>query len=454
MCYPPPVRRNLSRFAARLGAALLAALGPDPAAARTGLLAIGDSLTAEYRYVPDYGTVTVPGWQSMSWFEILGALRPAVFDLGGYRPLDSPWDTVRLYGYENNWAVPGAEAEDWRNYWSDPLNPFFPFVVRFPGSPVTQPTLEEIIADEAEVIVLFLGANDIREDYTRIAEGGDPEDLLDEIEADIGWIIGRIRSVNPTIPVVLANVPDLGAAPAKKEDHPDPVERARVSAAVAALGGRLAALASARGIGFADIRSQTAALIAGEPYYFGAVRFEDAADPDNDPGFLFCRDGFHPNLAAQIGIANAILAGLNARYGTPFQPISAAEALAFLGIDPDQPYADWAESFGLAGSPMGADPDGDRRTNLEEYAMGSSPAAPGGTPAAEIAWPGGAAEFRWRPDPARERHVRAVPETSDDLAGWEPAEEGEPLPDGTRVFRPVPGESRRFFRLRFEILPP
>src|ERR1700754_410241 len=71
-------------FAMKTGAIfLLMALACTAAGAPT--VAIGDSLTAEYDTIPEnsgfpdeataYAEVTVPGWVSMSWVEILARLR-------------------------------------------------------------------------------------------------------------------------------------------------------------------------------------------------------------------------------------------------------------------------------------------------------------------------------------------------------------------------------------------
>src|SRR5438045_847654 len=82
------------------------------------VIALGDSLTAEYDTNPDipgfpteataYAEVTVPGWVSMSWVEIVAQLRPDDFNFGKYKKLSDPWPPPRLSGYELNWAIPGV----------------------------------------------------------------------------------------------------------------------------------------------------------------------------------------------------------------------------------------------------------------------------------------------------------------------------------------------------------
>src|SRR5688572_2522088 len=72
------------------------------------VVTIGDSLTAEYDTIPDipgfpteataYAEVTVPGWVSRSWVEVLAKLRPNDFEFGGVRSLSNPWPIPRLSG--------------------------------------------------------------------------------------------------------------------------------------------------------------------------------------------------------------------------------------------------------------------------------------------------------------------------------------------------------------------
>lgn len=356
-------------------------------AGRVQCVVIGDSLSAEYLGVPEYGLLTVAGWQSQSWVEVLAERRSAQLDFGGYQPLQSMWDLVRLYGYEFNWAVPGAEAEDYRRYWSDPLNPFYPFLA---DNFVVYPTLDDHLRDVAEAVVVFLGGNDIREDYGRIAGGGSYTALVAEVRAAVEWIIGRIRARDSNVPVVLATVPDLGASPAMKADYPDPVARARVSLAVAALNAEYAALATRYGLKLADVCALTRDLIAGQTIYYGAVPMIDAADPDNNPRYLFCRDGFHPNRAGQIRIANTILAAMAAATGKALPPVGDAEALAMLGLNPDLPYYEWIAGFAVGGSTgMLADADGDGATNLAEYAFSTGPDNGSATPGPTLAVAGG-----------------------------------------------------------------
>src|SRR5687767_12847575 len=92
--------------------ALASGTASSPAA---NVVAIGDSLTAEYDTLPDvsgfpteataYAEVTVDGWESMSWVEIVAKLRPDDFNFGRFRDLDSPWPPPRLSGYALNWGI-------------------------------------------------------------------------------------------------------------------------------------------------------------------------------------------------------------------------------------------------------------------------------------------------------------------------------------------------------------
>jgi hypothetical protein len=73
-------------FALALSAVLTAARAAN-------VVAIGDSLTAEYEIIPNvpgfsseataYAEVTVAGWESMSWVEVLARVQRAQWNFGG-----------------------------------------------------------------------------------------------------------------------------------------------------------------------------------------------------------------------------------------------------------------------------------------------------------------------------------------------------------------------------------
>ncbi len=454
----PPLRSGVAiwrpgRPVALLTACLAAAMA-NPSHGAIDLIAIGDSLTADYTDYgdfQDYGDVTVPGWRSRSWYEVLALTRGGVIGVGGYA---SNWDLVRSSGYEYDWATPGVTAADVRYRWSSTdLGNWLTFY------PIYNNTLQNHLQNRAEAVSILLGANDFNDAYGAIANGADPSGLIGRVTSDIQWVINRVQSAKSTLPIVLVSIPDLGATPDVRASVPDPAKRAIVAAAIERVNSNLQAMAVAEGIAFADIYPVTRDLVQGQTLYFGAVDLIYASDPDNNPRFLFCRDGFHPNTCAQAKMANVILGALNQRYGFGFAPILNSEALALLGINPDQPYLDWIAGFGVSRRGMGDDAESDGAENLLEYALfGGDPSRPGGHAPLEGVLGDGpdgpVLTLTFRPDPAHARHVRITAESSRDMMAWEPVGDLSQNPDGswTAVIAAAPAPA--FLRLRVRVIPP
>lgn len=425
-----------------------------PSRGAIDLVAIGDSMTAEYTDLDgfqDYGDVTVPGWQSRSWYEVLALTRAGAIGVGGS---SSNWDLVRSGGHEYNWATPGATAADVRHRWSSTS---FENLLTFYG-PYNY-TLEDHLENDAEAAAILLGANDFNNAYGTIANGSSPSDLIAQVVADIQWVVNRVQGAKSSLPIVLVSVPDVGATPDVRAAFPDPIKRARVTAAIETVNSNLQAIAAAEGIAYADIYALTRDIGLGQVLYFGAVDLINAGDPDNNPRYLFCRDGFHPNTSAQTKIANIIIGALNARYGFGVPIIQNSEALALLDIDPDQPYFDWLAAFGVSKKGMLADPDADGSKNLIEYALlGGDPARPGGHAplmAVRTTTQGGSQlTLTYHPDPAHARHVRISAECSRDLIAWDTAVDLSPNADGSWIASISADLSPVFLRLRIEIIGP
>jgi len=71
-----------------------------------------------------------PGWESMSWVEVLGRLRSDAANLGGYDTKLLGWGPLRFSGYECNFAIPGFEASQFEqvvnsSIFSDPQYLFY-----------------------------------------------------------------------------------------------------------------------------------------------------------------------------------------------------------------------------------------------------------------------------------------------------------------------------------------
>jgi len=376
-------------------AGLLILTGTLPSRGDT-VVTLGDSLTAEYldlenfadKYpidgidfeATDYAKVTHrdPKWEAMSWVEVLGRLRSFQFEFGEWR---NSWGIPRLGGFERNWAVPGAKASQYEEFMTTGFssNPFF-FGLRIP--------LDNQLKSGTDRVVIWLGANDLREKYGSIYSQPDAskrtpivDSLKNGLIDDLRQIIDHVKSRNSKIEIVVGNLPDLGAAPKiiadfpNTPDVPNDSDRSFVTAATESINAAIATLADEEEIGLADIYTITKDLIANKPFYYGAIQFTSAGDADNNPHFLFTRDEFHPNTALQIQIARAFIKAFNATFDAGIPLVTQAESLKLLNISPREPYHQWIDPIIADVKQRGLlkDPDADGMTNLLEYAFAMQP---------------------------------------------------------------------------------
>lgn len=403
---------------------------------------LGDSLSAEYDSIgaisgftnlpTAYADITVSGWESMSWVEVLAELRPGDFDFGGERGLTSSWGIPRLSGFEYNWGIPGSTAAQYEDFISS-LGWFF-----------VRQDLRAQLEGPADRVVIWLGANEFRGNYGNLYDGGSSASLINGLIDDLSQIIDYVKDRKSGLQIVLANIPDIGATPSKIAAHPDPAKRALVTAATVAANQAIAQLASQKQVALADVYAQSARLVADEPAYFGAIEIINDEEEDNDPHFHFTRDGLHPNTASQIEIARVFIATFNSAYGTGIPQITDAEALDLLGIDFDEPFTRWAEQSNLPADQDGPfdDPNGNGLTNLEEYTFPAPPAFANGT-------------LSFFQDPETLRLVKVTVRYSTDLSTWIDLPPGFLVvdPDGT-VQATLPGGDESFLRLRLDLIPP
>jgi hypothetical protein len=430
------------------------------AASGANTVAIGDSLTAEYDTIPEiagfpveataYAEVTVSGWVSMSWVEILARLRPQDFEFGASRKLSDPYPPPRLSGYERNWAVPGIAAAQYEDFLTSKIT-------ENPAYVAARQPLENQLRNEAERVVVWLGTNEFRANYGPISDGESPDSLIDGLLGDLQKILRFVKARASEAQVVIANLPDLGASPDKQASHPDPAKRALVTAAVQQANTRIAELAAQEGASVANVYATTEPLVAGEPTYFGAVVFNPGADDDNEPRHLFTRDGLHPNTALQIRIARQVITAFNRNFGAGIAQITDAEALRFLAINPNTPYLEWIESHGATPRGMLKNADTDALVNLAEYAFALNPTvddaaslpATRGGPVAGIE---GDVSLSWFPDRSRSRHIEIRPQYSADGVQWTRVPPGNVIENLDTSFTAVVPSSGSTVLTRLKIL--
>lgn len=329
---------------------------PIIGAAPFKLLAIGDSLSEEYRFeIPFSAPDSNPGVANVkNWVEILHALRPAEFSMGNYEPSAFNYLDYRNAGYEYNYGVPGFKAEKWEQILYDP-KPFYQNLDTY--------TRTELKGDlgAVDAVLIFLGGNDLS------LSNGDEKN--DEIRFFIDRIRSYVRAMAPTnLPIIIATVPDIGATPSESLSDPEAAAIAR--ARVATLNANIIALGALPNTYIARIDRLTDRIFDQIPFQLNGTHFIYPADPENPPLHLFCKDGFHPGDVGQALIANEILRAINQFKDTAIPLLTNREILSkILGQNPDQPYLDWADGAGG----FQENPDGDALPNLVEYVLDTDP---------------------------------------------------------------------------------
>ncbi len=420
------------------------------------VLVIGDSLSAEYESITgfpgvddptEYGAISVPGWESMSWVEVMGRLRGSQISFGAFNPELTGWGPLRFSGYELNFSVPGFTAGQFEqvvnsSIFNDPQ--LLPYRQQLAGA----------LQDRADAVVIWLGANELRANYGFLYDGNDPGPLINGLVADLAAVIDFVRAQKPAIKLVVVNLPDLGATPTKQADHPDPTKRAKATAATVAANEAIAVLAASRGVPVANIFPDTYRLVLGETVWIGPVNLFPGREADNHPRYQFTRDGLHPNTCLQSIIARKIVDALNAGYAAAIPVITDGEILELIGIDPMQTYFDWVAANSLTYDAAGDDGDGDGLINLAEFIFDLEPHSRSTGPVS-IVGAGPAPVVRFQPHPDRLRLVNVMAEWGTTLGSWAPVPSGNvavALSGEVTITLPG-GEAARFVRVRLAVRP-
>jgi len=412
------------------------------------IVVIGDSLSKEYSIeFPALNPGNPAAWGERNWLELLSANRSDLVDIGR----ESVWPDARLFGHEYNFAFPGSTTSEWVEILTSPLltNPEFL---------ASRINLNLALKDDADRVVIFLGANDMKNNYRTYSGGADPAEFIDAVVSNLSTLVDHVRAFNSSVPIVLVNVPDVGATPVVLEDYPDPAQRQRVADITSGINSRLRQLADAEKIGYADVAQLTTQMLSPDRMVIGGVRFFVSVDNkflSNDPEYLFSPDGFHVNTSVQLLIANSIISAFREAY--PQQTVvplfESEELLTILGIAPDVTTDQWAEAYGL-GSFMGEDDsDGDGATRLQEFALGMDPRVADSEKRPLGNWTGNRLELRYRLRVADSDHFSAEPEFSKDLLNWSPvAEDQIRIEDGGHRAWVTPTEFPCFLRLKISEL--
>ena len=407
-------------------------LGSPPLPATEQLVTLGDSLT--FAYEAEFGyKITIPfvasygdgfGTKVRNWVEILNdpVYRNNNFDLGARDiiQIDIGFSYDFFFRHSNNWAIPGLKVRDLRRFINgdatflgllapDSVLAYllgistFSDVADFPLS-----GLESQIRSSAKRLTFFIGGNDIKEIYGDIYEHDNPGTFVSDFVSDSAAVLDWVLALNPNIQIVVVNVPHVGITPDVKSIYPtDPVKTGRVTAVLRELNRQLAGLATARGLGYADIFTPTLPLLAPAPMCIHGITFANSGSTSGSLNYVWLNGpisaNFHPNTNAQAIVANEIIAAFNTRYHTGIAPLTATEILAGLlgktAAQIDMTFASWMTGYGLTGLAGTDDSDGDGIPAAVEFALGLNPtlrdagqlttslATAGGVSALELAYP-------------------------------------------------------------------
>lgn len=365
---------------------------------------LGDSLTFAYEAEFGFRVNTFFfgiigdgfGPQVRNWIEILNdpLYRKSRFDMG----TRSTFRLLNLYTlffrHQSNWALPGLRIEELRSFMAGTTN-FRDLVSADPDlslllslSNLNQDTafrladLETQIQTTASRLVLFIGGNDVRAVYGDIYNSNAPGTFVADFLADAEEILDRVLVLNPTLQIVVVNVPHIGITPDIKSGYPtDPVKTGHVTAVLRELNSGLAALARERGLGYADVFTPTLSMLGTGPLAIHGIPFINDGSTTGNLDYVWLNGeysaNFHPNTNGQALIANEIIDAFNTRYATGIAPLSATEILSGLhgksAAQIDMPFATWMTAYGLTGLPQTDDADGDGMPAAVEFALGLNP---------------------------------------------------------------------------------
>jgi hypothetical protein len=172
---------------------------------------------------------------TLSWDELLERYRG--IDVGRW----GAWGGTRRSGYEYNWALSGAAAEDVVN--------------------AGQATglAQQVAAGEVNTVVLYIGGNDFsiwNGAYAKIYNGSPAdktlEDYVNTVVSSIATAIDTVRAAGP-VNMLVTNLKDGGANPLQ---FPDPIKRQLVSNVIVSVNAGIRSVVNARsGVALVDLHN-------------------------------------------------------------------------------------------------------------------------------------------------------------------------------------------------------
>ncbi len=419
------------------------------------LLVIGDSLSEEYEYEAIFSApASAPlSANTNNWVELLSDYRFDEVTLGTYAGSLGSYEDWRDAGYRLNFGVPSFTTVDWLRvfFTTDQPNPLdfgadtAGYLRALADYRTRNALITEVIAN-TDVAVIFLGGNDLKNDYNELFNDIEPADFYTRLRGRIDYFVTQLRQWKPGLPVIVATMPDVGATPNIYETYTTPAKQLSTRAKIAGYNADLAGFFPAKpDTAVARIDAITDLAFDLDPFQLNGTVFTLEGDPENPPDHLFTRDDFHPATVAQGLVANEVIAAVNELFPDTVTPFTKRELLAIAGLDPDQPYLDWIDGFPVSADGMDEDPDQDRLPNLVELGLGTAPDQ--FSPVAGSWEPGGA--LSWTPNESASDYLELFAEESTTLGAWSPVPPERTMlaPDGSVTVTP-PEVPAAWFRLR------
>lgn len=417
---------------------LFASLALPVSGVQLRILTIGDSLTEEYKFEEIAFSIN-----ARNWVELMSDRRSSEVTFGTYKSNYFGYADWRNAGYRLNYGIPGDTTVDWVG--------IIGTTGRIGTDAKTRYNLETDLG-LCDVAVIFLGGNDLKDRYDEIFNNTEPAGYLDAIVTNLARIHDWVRLKKPTLPIVIATAPDIGATLNVSSTYNDPFRQQRTRQKIAAMNASIRAMAATKGAKVASVDKLTDLIFDVVPFHLnGTPLIATSTSSTNASNYVFCLDGFHPNTSGQALIANEVMLAITQATGRSLTTFPNREILTnILNLNADAPYTSWQAGYpGLGGT--GADDDQDGIPNLVEYALGTSPKQRS-QPLSFLSSPGGT--LRFTPSAVGLRYAALTILESSNLASWQvvPANRITTGVDGSWSVSPS-GAGRGFFKLKADVRP-
>ena len=284
---------------------------------------MGDSASDEYRADDNRGGIY--GSTTLTWDEQLQRYRGIDIGLWG------KWGGTRRSGYEYNWALSGATAEDVVN------------------TGQAAGLAQQVAADKINTVVLYVGANDFaiwNGTYGKIYDGAltgqTLKDYIDGIVSSIAIAIDTVRAAG-AVNMIVTNLQDRGAGPRFTSQFPDATKRQVVTDALVAVNAGIESVVNARrDVALVDLYNAAKAPeirsrinLAHGTFLIANQEISLIVNGD-EPHHAVLADNEHNGTVVQCLIANLIFVSpLKSKFGQHMRPFTDEECLTNAGIPDD-----------------------------------------------------------------------------------------------------------------------